>query len=99
MSTATEFFDQFTGPPDAPKGSPWCARHWAPASLVGCNGKGASLDLGRIFAATLLPAWARSPGARRRELAKQSPVCCKLGDERIYQLWGRWPPPKPPEED
>jgi len=98
MSTATEFFDQFTDVVDAPKGSPWCARHWAPV-LVGCNGTGASLELARIFAAELLPPWANSQRARNRELAKQSPVCCKLGDQRMYQLWGHWPPSTPTEED
>lgn len=98
MSTATEFFDQFTDAPDAPQGSPWCARHRAPV-LTGYSGIAASLELAWIFAAELLPAWASSPRARERELAKQSPVCCKLGDERMYQLWGHWPPSTPTEED
>jgi hypothetical protein len=99
MSTAAEFFDQFTDVPEAPEGSPWCPRHWAPCPLVGCNGIAASLELARIFAAELMPAWASSPGARKRELAKQSPLCCKLGDERMYDLWGHWPPSTPTEED
>lgn len=101
MSTATEFFDQFAdlaATPPVPAGSPWCSRHWAPCPLLGCHGKAASLELARIFG-TELPPWANSPAARKRELAKQSPLCCKLGDERMYELWGHWPPSKPPEEE
>jgi hypothetical protein len=102
MSTATEFFDQFPPLEQAatwPANSAWCRRHWAPCPLLRANGIGAAVELMTIFTGELLPPWANSPRARNRELAKQSPLCCKLGDQRMYELWGHWPPSTPTKED
>jgi hypothetical protein len=95
MSQATEFFDQFPPLENAaewPAGSQWCPRHWAPCPLLGANGIGASTEIIQIFLNEIAPPNARSPDAMNREMAKASPLCCRLGDERVYSLWGRWPP-------
>ena len=95
-TTATEFFDQFdlteiTGTwPDGP--SRWCPRHWAPGELLGCDGHGAALELTRIWVTEHAPPNMRSAAMMKRQLAKAGPLCCVLGDEQMYQLWGHWPP-------
>ncbi len=75
--TPTEWFDQF---PDAPgwEHDQWCARHWAPCPILGANGIGASVALMQVFVNEQMRAAGR--------------LCCALGDERMYELWGRWPP-------
>lgn len=93
-ATATAFFDQF--PPldnaaDWPEGQ-WCARHWAPAALLGANGIGAATELMTIFTSEIVPPNVKSPAMLNRHLAKAGHVCCKLGDQRIYELWGHWQP-------
>ena len=99
-STATAFFDQF--PPlanaaDWPADSRWCARHWAPAALIGANGIGAATELMTIFVSEIAPPNVKSPAMLNRQLAKAGHLCCKLGDQRMYEIWGHWPPAQPPE--
>lgn len=98
--TPAEWFDQF--PPlknaaDWPAGSTWCPRHWAPCPLLGANGIGAATELMQIFVNEIMPPNSRTADMQNRELAKASPVCCRLGDERMYELWANWPPSVPAE--
>jgi len=95
MTTAAGFFDQF--PPleneaDWPADGQWCARHWAPAALLGANGIGAATELMSIFVREIAPPNLKSAAMLNRELAKAGRLCCTLGDDRMYDLWGRWPP-------
>lgn len=93
--TPTEWFNQF-GPNPAMDGhTQWCARHWGPCPEMGANGMGASLELMRIFTEeVLIPS---NIGPREFELANEKlkevgRLCCWLGDERMYEIWGRFPP-------
>lgn len=93
--SAQEWFDQF--PPlenaaDWPSGSQWCPRHWAPCPLLGANGLGASTELMQVFINEMKPIGAVTPVELNSALAEASPLCCRLGDERMYQIWGDWPP-------
>ena len=94
-SVAAEFFDQF--PPlenasDWPAEGQWCARHWAPAALLGANGIGAATELMSIFVKEIAPSNVKSAAMLNRELVKHGHLCCELGDDRVYEVWGRWPP-------
>lgn len=96
--TPSEWFDQFPPNPAMDGHEQWCARHWAPCPVLHANGIGASIELMQVFVNEIKPAWAKSPAAANRELAKVSPLCCHLGDERMYEIWARWPPATAPEE-
>lgn len=94
--TPTEFFDQF--PPaaegaDVHASSTWCLRHWAPCPLLHANGMGASVEVMQVWLnrqpATNGKASADELNAR---LDLGGPVCCQLGDETMYEIWGHWPP-------
>lgn len=87
-----EWFDQFPPNPAMDGHEQWCARHWAPCPVFGANGIGASIELMLIFAEEICPPYAVSAASRNRELAKVSPLCCHLGDERMYEIWAQWPP-------
>jgi hypothetical protein len=93
---ATEWFDQFSGlrPETAElwntKGQ-WCPRHWAPCPQFGANGFGASVELVQTFINALSEP-ATDPEALNRLMDEAGYLCCKLGDERMYELWGHWPP-------
>lgn len=93
---AAEWFNQFTGylaeHPEVQGRDQWCRRHWAPCPAFGANGIGAAMEMMQVFVSEIKPPGASSPSALNRELAKASPVCCYLGDERMYELWGHWPP-------
>ncbi len=96
--TAAGFFGQFPPPADDagwPADGAWCARHWAPAALLGANGVGAATELMAIFVREFVPPNVRSPAALSRQLAKAGRLCCKLGDQRMYELWRHWPPAAP----
>jgi|SRR5580698_2747900 hypothetical protein len=79
-------------PPSWRKDGQWCERHWAPCPVLGANGIGASAELMSIFVREILPANAKSAAMKSRELKKAGRICCKLGDERMYEIWGHWPP-------
>ena len=90
--TPTEWFDQFPAQPQMDGHEQWCGRHWAPCPVMGANGIGAAVELMQIFIAEIAPPNTNSPEMLNRELAKAGQLCCKLGDERMYALWGRWGP-------
>ena len=88
-----EWFDQFPGLAEGaqwPAGQ-WCPRHWAPAALLGANGIGATAELMHACVNGLLTPGA-TPEQANDELAALGKVCCHLGDERMYEIWGHWPP-------
>lgn len=92
MSTAAGFFAQFPPPGDdhsRPDGY-WCGRHWAPSGLPGVNALGATSDMLAAFITGHCPPNTRSRAMLRRQLAKAGHVCCRLGDERMHEIWGRW---------
>lgn len=97
MVTAAEWFDQFPLTEDASwDNQQWCPRHWAPCPLLNANGVGAATEVMRIFLNEL--ATASTPDGLNREMAEIGPICCRLGDERMYEIWGHWPPTQGPEQ-
>lgn len=80
--TPTEWFDQFlpavfNGDVGVDDTEQWCARHWAPAPLLGANGLQAAIML----------------FTQRMELGLSGyQFCCQLGDEQMYAIWGKCPP-------
>lgn len=88
----TGWFDQYPyGLTGIQGNDQWCARHWWPCPVFGANGIGASLELIRAWTASLVGKW--SPDALNAKMRETGQLCCALGDERMYQLWGHWPPP------
>lgn len=88
----TGWFDQFT-PEEMAKvkgNAQWCPRHWAPCPILGANGMGASVELMKIFVNEL--AVAKTPDGLNQEMTNMGRICCTLGDERMYEIWGHWPP-------
>jgi len=86
------WFDQFT-PEDLAniKGNAqWCARHWAPCPIFGANGIGASIEMASVF----MNEWttARTPEQINADMHNAGKICCTLGDDRMYEIWGHWPP-------
>lgn len=90
--TPKEWFDQFPPATDWPASSQWCARHWAPCPLMHANSIGASVEV--------MQAWLdidarRGPDVVEKinaRMAAGGPICCQLGDEKMYEIWGHWPP-------
>ena len=89
------WFDQFSewvaAHPDSGS-KQWCARHWAPCPVFGSNGIGAATELMRVFLDEIKPPGVASAAALNREMDKIGRLCCTLGDERMYKIWGNWPP-------
>ena len=83
------WFDQF---PDAPNWhhDQWCARHWAPAPIFGANGMGAAVEVMQIFLNEV--ASGGTPEAMNAQMQAAGRLCCTLGDARMYEIWGHWPP-------
>jgi hypothetical protein len=96
-SEATAWFDQF---PDAPgwKHDQWCARHWAPAPLLGANGAGAAIEVIKTFVEEVAPD-CHTAAERNARMQAAGRLCCTLGDERMYEIWGHWPPSKPATQE
>jgi hypothetical protein len=94
--TPAEWFDQF--PPNLAMDGheQWCARHWAPCPVLGANGIGAFVEVMQIFVDEMTPKESLSSAERNRHLKKAGRLCCALGDERMYEIWGRWPPSEAP---
>lgn len=105
MSEATTWFDQFPPYEDWPELSirgvqkpeefqheQWCARHWAPCPLMGANGIGATIEVMQIFLDEVKPKNLVAPNAVNRYMQQVGRLCCTLGDERMYEIWGHWPP-------
>lgn len=88
----TEWFDQF--PPLQPgagwDNAQWCPRHWAPCPILGANGIGAATEVLSVFVKEI--AVGSAPADLNREMSEVGRMCCRLGDERMYEIWGRWPP-------
>jgi hypothetical protein len=93
ITNPTAWFDQLPTDPDWPKDSQWCARHWAPCPVLGGNGIGVTMEVMRIFLDEVASPEAKSPEALNRAMAAAGRLCCTLGDERMYEIWGHWPPP------
>jgi hypothetical protein len=90
--TPGEWFDQFPPNPAMDGHTQWCARHWAPCPVLGANGIGAFTEVMTVYIEELMPANLKSADARNRALEKAGLLCCALGDERMYEIWGHWPP-------
>ncbi len=92
--TPTEFFDQFVNHPRFPevvgRMPLWCARHWAPCPAMDANGMGVSMELSQIFFTEI--AGNESDANRLNAMLEEfeRPLCCQLGDERMFELWGEW---------
>lgn len=71
----------------------WCARHWAPCPLFGANGIGATMDVIRRFLdAMRAEVDIVTPADLNRRMSEVGQLCCWLGDEAMYDIWGQWPP-------
>lgn len=88
----TAWFDQFPIAlnPHIKGNDQWCARHWAPCPILGANGLGAATEVMSIFINEVTSA--RSPEALNAEMQRVGKLCCTLGDDRMYEIWGHWPP-------
>jgi hypothetical protein len=69
----------------------WCARHWAPCPVEGRNGiKATSLVFHLAFHA--MPAEVQQGTAVAQNLWRHTqklPSCCRLGDQKIADIWAR----------
>lgn len=86
---ATAWFDQFPEATDWDH-EQWCARHWAPCPVFGANGLGAATELMSIFINEVSSGG--KPESMNAQMRAAGRLCCTLGDERMYDLWGHWPP-------
>lgn len=81
---AAEWFDQFMeyleDHPEIQGNDQWCKRHWAPCPILSANGIKAALDL---FTLTLTDPIL---------FTNNDPLCCQVGDTRMYDIWGKCPP-------
>lgn len=99
--TPAEWFDQFPSlkpGTEWPEDSKWCPRHWAPCPALSANGIGAATELMQVWLNELAPKGSYSPAAMNRQLAAAGNICCTLGDDRMYEIWGHWPPAAPPAD-
>jgi hypothetical protein len=85
VNEATEWFDQPAFSPwlldvqGIQGNEQWCARHWAPCPVMGANG---------IKAAVMLASAVMSAGLN----SVDGPLCCQLGDQEMFDIWGQCPP-------
>lgn len=94
--TPTEYFDQFPQAPEGWEHPQWCWRHWAPCPVHGGNGILASI----MVMSELLE---QAPEDLTNEdvgeyMIAHGVMCCELGDEVMYRIWGQCPPSGLPEE-
>jgi hypothetical protein len=91
---ATEWFDQFPVDELASRGvmgsDQWCIRHWAPAPVFGANGIAATLMLINLAVKNPIPL-ADVPAILNRSTGAE-PLCCRLGDQVVFDVWGKCPP-------
>jgi hypothetical protein len=92
--TPKEWFDQFPILPGRvqSKDSQWCSRHWAPVPGLGADGLNATVELVQIFMDEIAPRSAVTAQQMQSALAQAGKICCRLGDERMYQIWSHWRP-------
>jgi hypothetical protein len=88
---AGPWFGQFASQPHDPamdSHPQWCWRHWAPCPVLGANGVKASvMVISEVFALY--------PSDQAREVLLDPAggrLCCRLGDEAMYRIWGQCPP-------
>ena len=93
--TPAQWFDQFPPDPAMDGHEQWCARHWAPCPDLGANGIGPAVEVMKIWLGEIAPKGSYSAAARNRQLEAAGRICCTLGDERMYEIWGHWPPAGP----
>ena len=93
----TAWFDQFPPAPDWPADSQWCARHWAPCPGFGANGILATIMVMQRAVTDLIFAEAveAGPEAMNQAMHDAGRLCCSLGDEVMYEIWGQCPPSGP----
>lgn len=95
----TAWFDQFIpGLANIHGNDQWCARHWAPAVLCYADGISASIEMMQVFVEEVAPD-AKTPAALEARLQAIGRVCCTLGDDKMFTIWGHWGPPQPPRLD
>lgn len=93
--TPAEWFDQLPSAPGLEDHPQWCGRHWAPALVLGANGLHACMVVMDRFVNDILIPEGISPrdyeaaNARFESFGK---LCCWLGDEEMYRVWGQCPP-------
>lgn len=93
--TPGEWFDQFSPNPAMDGHTQWCARHWGPCPELGANGVTASLEVFKAFVQEILvPSGISALDADKAnaKLEETGKLCCWLGDERMYRIWGQCPP-------
>ena len=100
--TPTEWFDQFPPNPAMDGHEQWCARHWAPCPELHANGVGASTEVFQLFLDRVIVPAGISPAnadAANAKLSETGRLCCWLGDEKMYEIWGHWPPVQDKEDE
>jgi hypothetical protein len=93
----TEWFDQFIdAEPEGWSHPQWCWRHWAPCPVYGANGILASI---MIISEVLdkAPDDLTNDGVGEY-MDERGAMCCELGDEAMYRIWGKCPPTGPEEK-
>jgi hypothetical protein len=91
----SEWFDQFPPNPEMDQHGQWCARHWAPCPVLHANGIQATLLVMEQFLERVLAPAGITPSdfeAANVKLAETGRLCCWLGDEEMYRIWGQCPP-------
>jgi hypothetical protein len=96
------WFDQFNEYAEQnPQGNPqWCMRHWAPCPAMGANGMMAAIDVLMHITDEITAERSLTPGEMNLAAEVLEPWCCHLGDEVMYEIWGKCPPSfggQPPE--
>jgi len=88
--TPAEWFDQFPPQPQMDSHAQWCGRHWAPCPVLHRSGVGALAEVIQIFVSEFAGGL-HGADALNARLAETGRICCKLGDDRMYEIWARWP--------
>lgn len=105
VSLASEWFDQWKDVPHHPgmdQHLTWCWRHWAPCPLLRANGIQASAMVLQLFAERILvPAGIRPDQAKlaNDKMTETGRLCCWLGDDEMYGIWGECAPVSVPGMD
>lgn len=82
------WFDQFVfDEPEDWDARQFCWRHWAPAPQLGANGIAAAL-----MVMTCNLTGVTGPEEVKALLNGTERLCCRLGDEQMYKIWGQCPP-------
>jgi len=102
VSITSDWFDQFVGrdhDPRMDRHHQWCWRHWAPCPELGANGIMASTMVMQKFIdrvllpAGILPSQDAHYAVRANALmSEKGRLCCWLGDDEMYAIWGECPP-------